>query len=61
MLSTNSRALAILSVRNIVRAMFTLAVVYTTRWNHPKESWKYSTVNSTKVLSLIQNNWLTYY
>jgi len=38
-----------MATRHILRAIYGLAIVYTTRWSHPTKDWKYSEINSTKV------------
>ena len=49
-LRTNThRAFALLAFRNSIRALYSLVLVYATKWSHPTKGWKFSPVNSTKV------------
>lgn len=48
-LHTNThRTIAYLGTRHILRALYGLSVVYTTRWSHPSK-WKYNALSSTKM------------
>ena len=65
-LKTNSfafiifRSFGLLAVRNILRSMFGLSVVYTSRWTHPlgKSSQDVILVHSTKVSFLLSTRHL---
>ncbi|TRY67474.1 hypothetical protein TCAL_05352 [Tigriopus californicus] len=49
-LKTNTnRVIALLATRNVLRAIFSLFVLYFTRWSHPMKDWKNSDLNTTKL------------
>lgn len=45
----NNGMFGLLAFTNIAKAVFSLVVLYGTRWNHPMKRWNLTKLNATKV------------